>query len=63
MTKVLNDKEYEFYKMMLDAVQSFYDWSKENRDEPRAYTEWAFGGVSNETLYAVEYAFDEGLVE
>lgn len=61
--RMITETQYQFYKKMLDAVQSFYDWAKENEDEPREYVQWAYGGVTNDTGDAIEYAFDEGLVE
>lgn len=61
--RMITEKQYDFYKKMISALQDFYKWSKENRDEPREYVEQAFGDISNETLEAVEYAFEEGLVE
>lgn len=61
--RMITETQYQFYKKMLDAVQDFYDWAKENRDEPREFTELAYESVSNKTAEAVEFAFEEELVE
>lgn len=61
--RMITETQYQFYKKMLDAVQDFYDWAKENREEPREVTELSYESVSNKTAEAVEFAFKEGLVE
>lgn len=61
--RMITEAQYQFYKKMLDAVQDFYGWAKENREDPREVTELSYESVSNKTAEAVEYAFDEELVE
>lgn len=61
--RMITETQYEFYKKALEAVRDLYKWGKENRENPREYVEEAFGDISNETLAAVEFAFEEGLVE
>lgn len=62
--RMISETEYEFYKKMLYAVQDFYNWAKEeDKEEPRGFTQWAYESVSNETAEAVEFAFENDLVE
>lgn len=62
-TRIITEVEYQFFKKMLHGVQDYYNWAKENRDEPREATEWVFEGISNDVLEAVEFAFENDLVE
>lgn len=61
--RMITETQYQFYKKMLDAVQDFYDWAKENREEPREVTQISYESVSNKTAEAVEFAFEKGLIQ
>lgn len=61
--RMITETQYQFYKKMLDGVQAYYNFAKEESDKPREATEWVFDGISGEILEAVEFAFEEGLVK
>lgn len=57
-SRIVTKEEYTFLKMMLEAIQDYYKFCE---DKDKVLND--YGSLSNETYSAVEYAFEEGLVQ